>query len=66
MDLTSVFIIVGDVSCQKGNNEGSVYKDKRGRWTGSVTLPSVNGKVRKKYFYGKTKKEVSDKFDSLF
>lgn len=50
---------------KKGNNEGSVYKDKRGRWTGSVTLPSVNGKVRKKYFYGKTKKEVSDKVNSL-
>ena len=50
---------------KKGNNEGSVYKDKRGRWTGSVTLPSVNGKVRKKYFYGKTKKEVSDKVNLL-
>ena len=50
---------------KKGNNEGSIYKDKRGRWTGSVTLPSADGKVKKKYFYGKTRKEVSDKVNAL-
>lgn len=50
---------------KKGNNEGSVYKDKKGRWTGSVTLPSIDGKVKKKYFYGKTRKEVSDKVNAL-
>ncbi len=46
---------------KKGNNEGSVYKDKRGRWTGSVTLPSVNGKVRKNTFMVKQKKKCLTK-----
>lgn len=50
---------------KKGNNEGSVYKDTKGRWRGVVTLPSADGKVKKKYFYGKTKKEVSEKVNAL-
>ncbi len=50
---------------KKGNNEGSIYKDKQGRWRGQVTLPSADGKVRKKYFYGKTKKEVTEKVNEL-
>lgn len=50
---------------KKANNEGSIYKDKQGRWRGQVTLPSADGKVKKKYFYGKTKKEVIDKVNEL-
>lgn len=50
---------------KKANNEGSIYKDKQGRWRGQVTLPSTDGKVKKKYFYGKTKKEVTDKVNEL-
>ncbi len=50
---------------KKGNNEGSIYKDKQGRWRGQVTLPSADGKVRKKYFYGRTKKEVTEKVNEL-
>lgn len=50
---------------KKGNNEGSIYKDKQGRWRGQVTLPSADGKVKKKYFYGKTKKEVTEKVNEL-
>ena len=50
---------------KKGNNEGSVYKDKNGRWRGVVTLPTVDDKVKKKYFYGKTRKEVSDKVNTV-
>ena len=46
---------------RRGNNEGSVYRDKSGNWRGSVTLYMVNGKPKKKYFYGRTKKEVLDK-----
>ncbi len=46
---------------RKGNNEGSIYKDKQGRWRGVVSLPSANGKYRRKYFYGKTRKEVAEK-----
>lgn len=50
---------------KKGNNGGSIYKDKQGHWRGQVTLPSADGKVKKKYFYGKTKKEVTDKVNEL-
>ena len=50
---------------KNGNNEGSVYKDKKGRWRGVVTLPTVDKKVKKKYFYGKTRKEVSDKVNNV-
>ena len=46
---------------RRGNNEGSVYKDKNGNWRGSVTIYTSNGTSKKKYFYGKTNKEVSDK-----
>ena len=50
---------------RNGNGEGSVYKDKQGRWRGQVNLPSVDGKVRRKYFYGQTRKEVADKVAEL-
>ena len=46
---------------KRGNNEGSIYRDKNGYWRGSVTLYTTNGKQKKKYFCGRTKKEVSDK-----
>ena len=49
---------------KKSNNEGSIYKDKQGRWRGVVTVYTSNGKQKKKYYYGKTKKEVSDKVSS--
>lgn len=29
------------------NHEGSVYKDKQGRWRALVSLPSVDGKYKK-------------------
>ena len=50
---------------RNGNGEGSIYKDKQGRWRGQVNLPSVDGKVRRKYFYGQTRKEVADKVAEL-
>jgi integrase len=42
---------------KRGNGEGSIYKRKEGLWTCQVSLP--NGK--RKYVYGKTRKEVGDK-----
>lgn len=50
---------------KKANNEGSIYKDKQGHWRGQVNIPSLDGKVKRKYFYGKTKKEVTDKVNEL-
>lgn len=46
---------------KRGNNEGSIYRDKNGYWRGSVTIYTANGKQKKKYYCGRTKKEVSDK-----
>lgn len=45
---------------KRGNGAGSVYRQKStGKWGGSITLE--NGK--RKYFYGKTQKEVQDKIN---
>lgn len=50
---------------KKGNNEGSVYKDKQGKWRGAVTLYTADGKPKRKYFYGKTKREVTEKVNQV-
>ena len=50
---------------KRGNNEGSIYKDKQGRWRGVVTIYTAEGKQRKKYFYGKTKRDVTEKVNQV-
>src|SRR5579863_4036569 len=45
---------------KRGNGEGSIYKQKDGLWAASITV-DVAGKRKRKYFYGKTRKEVKDK-----
>ena len=47
-------------SGKRGQNEGSIYKRKDGRWTSVLNLGYQNGKLKRKYFYGATRKEVSD------
>ncbi|GCE28149.1 site-specific integrase [Dictyobacter alpinus] len=42
---------------KRANGEGSVYKQRNGLWAASLT--TEDGK--RKYFYGKTRKEASDK-----
>jgi integrase len=42
---------------QRGHGEGSIYQRPDGRWVGQITL--VDGK--RKYLYGKTRKEVADR-----
>lgn len=49
---------------KKANSEGSVYKDKQGHWRGVVTLYCQNGVPKRKYFYGKTKREVTEKVNN--
>ncbi len=50
---------------KRGNNEGSIYKDKqRNRWIGQVTVNSSSGKKRKSV-YGATRSEVRDKIAKL-
>ncbi len=50
---------------RKGNHEGSIYKDKQGHWRALVSLPTVDGKYKRKYIYGKTRKEVSEKMNEV-
>src|SRR3989304_8684210 len=42
---------------KRGNNEGSIYKRKDGRWTAAITLPAG----ARKSFYGATRQEVAAK-----
>lgn len=46
---------------KRGQGEGSIYKRNDGRWAAAVTLGYVNGKLKRKTLYGKTRKEVQDK-----
>lgn len=50
---------------RKGNNEGSIYKDKQGHWRALISIPSVDGKQKRKYIYGRTRKEVADKMYAI-
>jgi integrase len=43
---------------KRGQNEGTIYKRKDGRWEGAVTLPGTGGK--RKRFYGETQREVRE------
>ena len=50
---------------RRGNHEGSIYKDAQGRWRGVITLYSTDGKSNKKYLYGRTKREVTEKMKKM-
>ena len=45
---------------RRGNNEGSIYQRKDGRWCAQVTIGyRKDGKILKKYVYGKQRAEVA-------
>lgn len=50
---------------RRGNNEGSIYKRNDGTWAGQVSIgiDPVTGKPKRKSYYGKTRKEVSEKIN---
>ena len=51
---------------RRGNNEGSIYQRKDGRWCGSVTTGyKTNGTPIRKDVYGKTRNEVAQKVSSM-
>ena len=50
---------------KQGNNEGSIYKDARGLWRAAISVGDVEGKPKRKYLSGKTRKEVHDKMVKL-
>jgi len=45
-------------SHKRGQNEGSIYKRKDGRWAACISLGWQNGQQKRKYFYGDTSAEV--------
>ena len=52
---------------RRGNNEGSISKLKDGTWRGYLTVgynPETK-KSKRKYFYGKTRKEVKEKMTEI-
>ena len=51
---------------KRGNNEGSITKRKDGRWQGAVTIGrNDDGSLRRQFIYGKTRREVAEKVNSL-
>ncbi len=47
---------------KRGHGEGSIYqRSDNGIWCTVVDLGYVNGKRKRKYIYGKTRKEVAEK-----
>ncbi len=43
---------------KRGQNEGTCYQRKDGRWEAAMTLATVDGKPKRKSFYGRTKAEA--------
>ncbi len=51
---------------KRGQNEGSIYQLPNGAWRGSVSLGrGPDGKRKRKYVAGKTRREVSEKMKAL-
>ncbi len=46
---------------RRGQNEGSIFRRKDGRWVGVISLGYKNGKRHRKSFYGETRREVQEK-----
>ena len=51
---------------RRGHGEGSIHLRPDGRWCAIVDLGrDANGKRKRKYVYGKTRKEVADQLKAL-
>jgi integrase len=51
---------------RRGRNEGSIYRRKDGRWVGQIHLGyQEDGKPKRLYLYGRTRKEVAEKVISV-
>src|SRR5438045_693788 len=46
---------------KRGRGEGTISKRDNGRWVARVDEGYVDGKRKRKYFYGATRKEVAEK-----
>jgi integrase len=51
------------MSKKRGNNEGTIVKRADGRWTASITIgrDPQTGKLKRAWFYGKTRQEAAEK-----
>ena len=47
---------------KRGNNEGTIIRRRDGRWMASITIGRelTTGKLKRAYFYGKTRQEAAD------
>lgn len=51
---------------KRGNGEGSIYKQRDDLWAASITVDTADAEGRKrKYFYGKTRKEVQEELATV-
>ncbi len=51
---------------KRGNGEGSIVKIKENQWRGAVVIGrDLTGNLKRKWFTGKTRKEVADKMHSI-
>lgn len=53
------------MSRRRGHGEGSIHRRSDGRWVAVVDVGWQNGKRRRKYVYGRTRREVADKLVQL-
>ena len=50
------------MASKRGNGEGSIFKRNDGKWCGAVTTGrDAEGKLKRQFYYGNTRQEVSDK-----
>lgn len=50
---------------RRSRGEGSIFKREDGSWCASITIGVLDGKRRRKFVYGKTRKEVAEKLQAL-
>lgn len=49
------------MASRRGHGEGSIYQRKDGRWVGEVLLGWEDGRRRRKFVYGRTRREAAEK-----
>src|SRR5436190_8780596 len=52
------------MSTRRGAHEGSIHLRSDGRWCATVDLGYGGGKRKRKYLYGKTRREVREKLQA--
>lgn len=50
----------------RGNSEGSIYQQRPGLWCAAITTGrDATGKLKRRYIYGHSRKEVADKLNNI-